>query len=149
MHYVGRRASETNPLRSIPLFRPASAVFRTTTPRQGAEWALQVARQELSQAEGYYSYARTALGKANRTRAAVRHARQAHAFRTLNTARAELRAARAKLAKAEAALAALDAEPAQVAADARPAPQRYNGAPARPLVQPVAVAIVQPVQAAA
>ena len=133
MHYVGRRASETNPLRSRPLYRLAFAVFRAATPRQDAEWALAIARRDLPQAEGYHAYARAALGKANRTRAALRRDRQAHAMRTLNQARAELHAARAKLAKAEAALASLDANPLLPGLDGCPAPQGRGDGPASPL----------------
>ena len=113
MHYAGTRnpRAETNPLRSIPLFRPADQVLRKYTPRQLIEWDLAIARRDLPAVEAGFATACRVLGDANRSRATLRRGRQAKAMRLVNEARARLRTTRAKLAKALGALADLDANP--------------------------------------
>ena len=102
MHYVGTRASQTNPLRSVPLFRPAASVFGPTL-RHKIETRLFIARRDIGRAGEYLPIAYSTLGRAN----AMKHMRlhwQAKAFRQINQTRAELRAARKALVAAEAAL---------------------------------------------
>ncbi len=103
MRYVGTRASETNPLRSIPLIRPAAVVFGHSD-RFNAEWTLSNARRDVAILEEATAYRYAALGKANQVRGAMRRYHQAQAFRHINTHRAELRRARKALAAAEAAM---------------------------------------------
>ena len=91
MRYVGRRVSETNPLRSIPLFRPASTLRRAEprdwpdlataaidsdfqpahhpepTAQQRAERVLANAEAALLEALSCHAAARAGIGEANRT----------------------------------------------------------------------------------
>ena len=88
MHYVGRRASETNPLRSIPMFQPASALRQIPPPvqhpapprlprpagrachvptaRELAQTVLLNAQAGLREAVRVYDFARREIGQANR-----------------------------------------------------------------------------------
>jgi hypothetical protein len=104
MHYVGRRTSETNPLRSLPLFRPVYLVLGVTE-QQKAEAELHSARHAVPILEDGYAAACAALGQANRMRWPQRRVWQARAFRSINRARAELRAAKKRLTAAERAMA--------------------------------------------
>ncbi len=87
MHYVGRRASETNPLRAIPMFQPASALrqiappvqrpaapiqtaapgraWHVPTARELAQTALANAQAGLREAVRVYDFARREIGQAN------------------------------------------------------------------------------------
>ena len=103
MRYVGHRASETNPLRSIPLFRPASQVLGWTALEK-ATFILERDRGAVESLEARYANACTALGEANRLRNPMRRHWQATAFRSINSARAQLRQARKALIAAEAAM---------------------------------------------
>ena len=116
MRYVGLRnpRAETNPLRSIPLLRPASAVFGPTL-RQKIEARLFIARRDLKSAEVYLPIAYAALGRANRSRGRRRFW-QREAFQMINRTRAELHAARKALAAAEMELLALAGDLLQGAA---------------------------------
>ena len=105
MRYVGTRASETNPLRSIPLIRPVSAVFGHTDAF-AVDWALQIARRDMAALEGGTAFRYAALGQANKVRGPMRRYWQAKAFRAINTHRAQLRAARRALVAAETAMLA-------------------------------------------
>ena len=105
MRYVGTRhpLAAANPLRSIPLIRPAGATFRMSD-QDKAEWALQIARRDVPAAEKRYAVYCAALGAANRMRGPMRRHWQAQAFHQINSARAQLRAARKALVTAEAAM---------------------------------------------
>ena len=105
MRYVGTRASETNPLRSIPLIRPATVVMGHTEAFK-ADWALQIARRDVAILNEATAYRYSVLGQANRVRGPMRRHWQAKAFRAINLHRAELRAARKALVAAEAAMLA-------------------------------------------
>ena len=112
MHYAGIRKdprANANPLRSMPLLRPASAVFGPS-PLQAATAVLTSARIELTMMEGYFARSCATLGDANRAKPSLRRGRQAKAMRQLNRARADLRRARKAVAAAEAALLALDGD---------------------------------------
>ncbi len=88
----------TNPLRSMPLIRPAHLVMGWTV-EQKATFSLQVARNNLAAAETNFAAACAALGAANKLRS-MRRYWQGKAMRTLNGRRAQLRQARAALAAA-------------------------------------------------
>ena len=105
MRYVGTRASETNPLRSIPLVRPAATVMGHSDASK-ADWALQIARRDVAALEGGTAYRYAVLGQANKVRGYMRRHWQAKAFRAINVHRAQLRAARKALVAAEAAMLA-------------------------------------------
>ncbi len=87
MRYVGHRASETNPLRSIPTFRPAAILIRVPAPAAAAPaiptaapghayrtpTAAVLLQQDLANAEArlrdasrVYDVARAGIGEANR-----------------------------------------------------------------------------------
>ncbi len=100
--------ARTNPLRSIPLFRPAPVRM---TDLDLALWELDRAVAVLPNLKKQYVYARRVLGDANRVHRLSRRRAQAQAMRFLNMSRAKLRAGRARVAKAEAAVAALRVQP--------------------------------------
>ena len=111
MHYIGHRTSETNPLRSLPLFVPAtrmfgpSPLFVAQTLLRQAERALPVYRADLLAAH-------TKLSRANRCDApAYRRVLQRDAMRAINMARRVLRGAYANLANCRDNLAALTEQP--------------------------------------
>ena len=103
MRYVGTRTSETNPLRSIPLIRPAAATIGYSDAFK-ADWALQIARRDVAILKEATAYRYAVLGQANKVRGPMRRHWQAKAFRAINLHRAELRAARKALVAAEAAM---------------------------------------------
>jgi hypothetical protein len=103
-HSSNPRAA-TNPLASIPLFRPRETVLGWTDA-QKATWALQRDTNNLAVAEAAYAHACTQLGVANR-RKSMRRTHVANAFRYINARRAILRAARKALAASQVATAAL------------------------------------------
>ena len=105
MHYVGRRASETNPLRSMPFLRPAEQVLGYS-PQQVAEWNLAIARRDVPALEQRYASACDGLSSANRMRGPMKRHWQSKSMQSLNSARAQLRAARKDLVVAEAAMLA-------------------------------------------
>ncbi len=105
MRYVGTRASETNPFRSIPMIRSIHEVFGPSNAF-AADWALQIARRDVAILEKATSYRYSVLGQANKVRGPMRRHWQAKAFRAINAHRAELRAARKALVAAEAAMLA-------------------------------------------
>ena len=94
-----------NPLRSIPSFRPASAVLGWTEAQKAA-WCLERDTTGMAAAESAYAAACAALGKANRLKAMRRHW-VAKAFQLINQRRAQLRQARLSLAASQATVAAL------------------------------------------
>ncbi len=102
-----------NPLRSIPLLRPAAQVLGHSEQVK-AEWALAAAQREVEARQGWVAVHCAALGAANRLRGPMRRYWQANAFRQINSARAHLRAARKALVAAEVAMLAF--APAEVAA---------------------------------
>lgn len=106
MYYVGRRASETQPLRSLPLYTPAAYVLGVS-PLFAAESNLKSARDNLACVEGSYPAACAGLGRANKVRGPMRKLHVAKAFRSINAARAAIRRCRKAIAAAEIALAAL------------------------------------------
>ena len=73
MHYVGSRhpLAAANPIRSLPLIRPAGATFRMSDQAK-AEWALQIARRDVPVLEKRYAVYCAALGAANRMRDPMR-----------------------------------------------------------------------------
>ena len=105
-----------NPLRSLPLFRPASAVFGpSATDKLVGE--LRNALWTVAGWERAYDKARATLGAANRHNIAWRRLSQRDAMRALNKVRAAMRANLRTIAKLEADLLAL-AVPADRWADA-------------------------------
>jgi hypothetical protein len=88
MRYVGRRRSETNPLASIPLFRPADPIMKPFDPMPAAPMGpytgpqlppseQELLRRELANAEAALAelvntlrVARAGIGEANRTHTA-------------------------------------------------------------------------------
>jgi hypothetical protein len=95
--------ARANPLRSLPLIRPAGATFRMSD-QDRAVWPLQIARRDVPLLEKRYAVYCAALGAANRMRGPMKRHWQAQAFRQINAARAQLRAARKALVVAEAAM---------------------------------------------
>ena len=111
MRYAGTRnpRAETNPLRSIPLFKPAATVLAPGV-RQVLEANLKAARVSIATSTEHLAAACASLGRANRLKGYARRRYQGEAFRWINRARANLRAARKALAAAEAGLLALDTD---------------------------------------
>lgn len=105
MHYVGTRhpLAAYNPLRSMPLIRPAHEVFGHTE-RFKADWALQIARRDVGIYEQALAHCYVVLGQANKVRGPMRRHWQSKAFRNINSTRGSLRAARKALVAAEAAM---------------------------------------------
>jgi hypothetical protein len=126
MHYIGRRASATAPLASLPLLRSLGSVFGSS--RQDLVLNDQrIAQAEQDQARAGYVWAIEALREANRrpakwmkagrnqrfwntpdpARKGCRRYYQAAALRALNAARRRLVAAERGLAAAQAVAATL------------------------------------------
>ncbi len=59
--------ARTNPLRSIPLIRPAAGII-PRSDQSKAEWALAIARRDVPLLEQRFAVHCAALGAANRTR---------------------------------------------------------------------------------
>ena len=109
MRYAGIRLdprANSNPLRSLSLYRPAAQVMGWTA-QQKAEFCVKRDRTALDRATTYLPIAYAGLGKANRVKGPMRRRYQADAFRRINQARANVSAARKALAASEAALLAL------------------------------------------
>jgi hypothetical protein len=117
MRYVGTRnpRAEHNPLRSIPLFRPAAQVLGHT-PLQRLMIQAAAARASIELSTDHYLSACQSLGRANKLKGYKRCRYTGEAFRWINRARANLRKARKELQAAEAAMLALDADLFQGAA---------------------------------
>ena len=95
-----------NPLRSLPLFRPASAVFGPSE----TDRMIGALRQALYASAGWeqsFAKARAGLGRANRSAPQWRRANQRDAMRVLNATRAAMRANLRTIAALEAKLLAL------------------------------------------
>ena len=108
MNYVGTRASDTNPLRSIPLLRPARAVFGWT-PVEAARIVLQQIEQGLPVHRARLQQAHAMLGRANRCcYAGQRRMNQAAAMREINACRRALLNAHRKLDAARAEVERLE-----------------------------------------
>ena len=112
MHYVGTRnpRAEHNPLRSLPLLRPASVIARPSANN------LRVGelRRALYAVDGWaraYAAARADLGRANRSAPQYRRANQAGAMRKLNQVRAAMRANLRTITQSEIALLAAGVAP--------------------------------------
>lgn len=109
MFYQSRNPlAATSPLRSMQWGRPAALVLGYSEAETAA-WELDRARLMLVALEDRFAGACRALGDANRLRFATNIKRmwQGKAMRSLNSARAQLRAARARLVAAELAMTAL------------------------------------------
>jgi hypothetical protein len=111
MRYAGTRnpRAEHNPLRSIPLFRPAAQVLGHT-PLQRLMAQAAAARTSIDVSTEHFRAACQSLGRANKLKGYKRRRYTGEAFRWINRARANLRKARKELQAAEAALLALDAD---------------------------------------
>lgn len=121
MHYVGRRASETNPLRSIPLLRPAHQVLGYD-PLTLARMMLAQAERAVPNREGQFASACRRLGVANRCRyPGLRRQKQSDAMRDVNAFRRCLRQARRDLIAARADVERLESQPELPLAPALPA----------------------------
>jgi hypothetical protein len=114
MRYVGIRnpRAEHNPLRSIPLFRPASILSRPseTDILVGALRRALYAVDALRRAD---AAARADLGRANRAAREYRRLNQAHAMRKLNAVRKQMRANYRLIADSEAELIAMGVSPSE------------------------------------
>ena len=95
--------ARTNPLRSIPLIRPASHVLGWTELEK-ATFILERDRLAVTALEQRYAAACASLGAANRVRGPMRRQWQGKAFRSINSARAQLRQVRVALVAAELAM---------------------------------------------
>ena len=112
MRYVGTRnpRAEHNPLRSLPLLRPASVIARSTEN----DLRIGELRRALYAVDGWaraYAAARADLGRANRSIPQYRRANQADAMRALNQVRAAMRANLRTIAQNEVALLAAGVAP--------------------------------------
>ena len=95
--------ARTSPLRSIPLYQAPGRIVPMTDLAK-AEWALAIAVRDPPIFEQRYAVACAALGDANRMRGSMRRYWQAKAFRSINAARAQLRAGRRALEAAQTAV---------------------------------------------
>ena len=113
MHYAGIRQdprANVNPLRSLPLLRPASAIARPSA----TDLRVGELRRALYAVEGWvraYAAARADLGRANRSILQYRRANQADAMRALNQVRAAMRANLRTITQNEVALLAAGVAP--------------------------------------
>ena len=124
-HFAAQNmASLAAPIRKLTI-RPAYQVLGWDD-RQKAEWALAVATRDVPALEARFVSACAALGAANRMGAMKRYW-QSKAFRSINQARAQLRAARRALEAAQAAMMAMRWPPDPVPRPA--APGILGGAP--------------------
>ena len=107
MRYVGTRnpRAEHNPLRSIPLFRPASILSRPSETDEMVG-ALRRALYAVAGLQRAYAAARAALGRANGSTREYRRLNQADAMRKLNAVRKQMRANYRLIADSEAELLA-------------------------------------------
>ena len=122
MHYIGHRASDTNPLRSIPLLRPAHAVIGWT-PLEQARAQLDRAERIVPIVRANLRSAHAELGHANRRRTLIlRRALQASAMRCINDARRALLDTHRKLDAARAEVERLENEPELPFEQPAPAP---------------------------
>ncbi len=95
------------------LFAGSAGPAHRWTDAERAAYALTIARNNLDAAQGRYRSACAALGQANRLKGYARRRYQVEAFRTINSARRQIRAARQALTAAMAHPAlAIDQAPA-------------------------------------
>ncbi len=95
--------ARTNPLRSIPLIRSASHILGWTEMEK-ATFILERDHSAVVALEQRYANACASPGAANRIRGPMRRHWQGKTFRSINSARAQLRAARVATVAAELAM---------------------------------------------